>query len=86
VLRITEPSLPRPFKVPGGLWGAIFVGMFPVLLLGFSIARGDHEQILGMSSLLFGVLLVVAGFLAYGIDASLRRERPLQPPVDVSPE
>jgi amino acid transporter len=75
VLRVTEPNLPRPFKVPRGLFGAIFLGVLPILLLVFSIARGDHEQILGMSSFRFGILLVVAGFLAYGIDVTLRRAR-----------
>ncbi len=77
VLRVTEPNLQRPFKVPGGMFGAIFVGVLPTLLLIFFVARGDHEQILGMSSLLFGVLLVVAGFLAYGIDLTFRRTRAL---------
>ncbi len=43
VLRIKEPNLPRPFKVPGGLFGAIFIGVFPTLLLGFSIVRGDER-------------------------------------------
>jgi len=77
VLRVTEPDLERPFKVPGGMFGAIFVGVLPTLLLVFFIARGDHEQILGMSSLLFGILLVLAGFLAYAIDAALRRTKAL---------
>ncbi len=72
VLRVTEPSLPRPFKVPGGIFGAAFLGVLPMLLLVFSVVRGDHERILGMSSLMFGVVLVVAGFVAYGIDARLR--------------
>ena len=76
VLRIAEPNLPRPFKVPGGLFGTVFVAVLPTLLLAFSLVRGEHEQILGMSGLLFGVLLVVAGFVAYGIDATLRALRP----------
>jgi len=29
--------------------------------------NGEHEQILGMNGLLFGVLLIVAGFVAYAI-------------------
>ncbi len=75
VLRVTEPGLPRPFKVPGGIFGVIFLGVLPVLLLVFSVIRGEREQILGMSSLLFGVLVVAAGFVAYGIDILLRRAR-----------
>ena len=63
VLRVKEPNLPRPFKVPGGMFGAVFIGVFPMLLLGFSIFRGDSEHILGMSSLLFGILLIAGGVL-----------------------
>jgi amino acid transporter len=79
VLRIREPNLPRPFKVPGGLLGAVFIGVFPTLLLGFSIFRSDNEQILGISSLLFGVLLIAGGFFAYGLDMFLRPARTAPP-------
>ncbi len=79
VLRVKEPDLPRPFKVPGGMFGAIFIGVFPMLLLGFSIVRGDSEHILGMSSLLFGVLLIAGGFFAYGVDVTLRPARAVPP-------
>ncbi len=79
VLRVKEPGLPRPFKVPGGLFGAIFIGVFPMLLLGFSIVRSDSERILGMSSLLFGILLIIAGFFAYGVDVTLRPARSAPP-------
>ena len=80
VLRIKEPNLPRPFKVPGGLFGAIFIGIFPTLLLGFSIVRSDQDQIMGISSLVFGLLLIAAGFLAYGVDLALRRPARSAPP------
>jgi amino acid transporter len=79
VLRIKEPNLPRPFKVPGGLFGAAFLGVVPTLLLGFSVVRSDHEEILGISSLLFGILLILAGFLAYTLDVALRPARTAPP-------
>jgi amino acid transporter len=75
VLRITEPELPRPFKVPGGLVGAICLGIFPLLLIIFSVVYGEHERIFGMNSLIFAGLLVAAGFVAYGIDMQVRRAR-----------
>jgi amino acid transporter len=75
VLRITEPGLPRPFKVPGGMFGAVFLGALPTLLLIFSVIHGEHEQVLGMSGLMFGALLVAGGFVAYGIDVMLRPAR-----------
>jgi amino acid transporter len=66
-LRFTEPELPRPFRVPGGTFGAVLVGVLPMALLAFSIVRSDHEQILGMNSFVFGVLMIAAGFAVYAI-------------------
>jgi amino acid transporter len=74
VLRIKEPTLRRPFKVPGGMAGAILVGVCPALLLGFSIVHGESEQILGMSGLTFGLLLISAGFVAYWVKSTFRPE------------
>ena len=54
-----------------------------MLLIGVSIFRGEHEQILGMSSLLFGTLLIAAGFLAYLISLMVRPARPLPSPADI---
>jgi len=72
VLRIREPELPRPFRVPGGMFGALAVGVAPMLLLGFSIVRSQHEQVLGMSSFAFGMLLIGAGVLAYVLNLTLK--------------
>ncbi len=66
-LRLREPDLPRPFRVPGGTLGAILVGVSPLLLLGFSVVNGEKEQILGMNGLVFGLLLIGGGVVAYGI-------------------
>src|SRR5207248_678115 len=41
VLRVREPELHRPFRVPGGTFGAIAVGIPPMLLLGFDLARSQ---------------------------------------------
>jgi amino acid transporter len=72
VLRFTEPNLKRPFKVPGGLFGAIAIGIPPMLLLGFSVFRSEHESILGMSSFAFGMILIAAGFVAYALNHALK--------------
>jgi len=68
VLRFREPDLPRPFRVPGGLFGAIAIGIPPALLLGFAVARSEHEYILGMSSFAFGMILIAAGVVAYTVN------------------
>ena len=71
-LRIREPELPRPFRVPGGLFGAIVIGITPMLMLGFSIFRSEHETVAGMSSFAFGMILMAAGVVAYGLNHALK--------------
>jgi amino acid transporter len=68
VLRVREPQLRRPFRVPGGMIGAIAVAVAPVLLLGFDLVRSQSEQIAGMSSFAFGAIVIGAGVLAYVIN------------------
>jgi len=74
VLRVREPELPRAFRVPGGMFGAIAVGIAPMLLLVFSVIRSQTEQVLGMSSFAFGMLLIAAGVVAYFLNHALRPE------------
>ena len=76
-LRVKEPKLRRPFPVPGGMWGAALIGVFPLLLLCFSVVRGEREQILGINGLVFGLLLIGGGVLAYGIKTMLGNGRTL---------
>ncbi len=73
-LRIREPELHRPFRVPGGMFGAIAIGIAPMLLLGFSVVRSQHETILGMSSFAFGLLLMGAGVIAYFLNLAVKPE------------
>jgi amino acid transporter len=72
VLRFREPDLPRPFRVPGGLFGAVAIGIPPMLLLGFSVIRSQHEQVWNMSSFAFGMILIAAGFVAYAVNHLLK--------------
>jgi amino acid transporter len=73
VLRIREPELARPFRVPGGLAGAILVGVVPTLLLTLSLLDSAHETVLGMNVLAFGILMILAGFTVYFGTGPLRR-------------
>ena len=68
VLRFREPELKRPFRVPGGWFGALAVGIPPTLLLGFAIVRGERETLLGMSAFAFGLIVMGAGVAAYVIN------------------
>jgi amino acid transporter len=72
VLRIREPNLKREFKIPGGLTGAILTGVFPIALLSMAVVKSDSERILGINGLLFGLIIILAGFGVYGLKAKLR--------------
>lgn len=70
VLRIREPQLPRPFRVPGGMAGAIAVGIGPTALLVVSLVQNRSEQLtlpwLGsVSQLSFGIVLMALGVVYY---------------------
>jgi hypothetical protein len=54
------------------MFGAVAVGIAPMLLLGFSIVRSETEQVLGMSSFAFGMILIGAGVVAYGVNHVLK--------------
>jgi amino acid transporter len=73
-LRIREPELPRPFRVPGGMFGAVAIGIAPMMMLGFSIFRSQHDTVFGMSSFAFGMILMAAGVIAYGVNHLLKPE------------
>jgi amino acid transporter len=74
VLRLKEPGLRRPFRVPGGLVGAVLCGVCPAMLLGFSIVHGQSEQIWGMSGLTLGAILIASGIAVYFAKCSVRRD------------
>src|SRR6202158_821624 len=78
VLRIREPNLKREFRVPGGLAGAVAIGVFPLLLLGLAVVHGGSETVLGMNGLVFGLVIMGAGCVVHLGTARLRR-RALRP-------
>ncbi len=72
-LRLREPDLPRPFRVPGGLAGTIMVGVLPTLMLALAALHGEHEEVLGINGLVFGAIILMLGFGAYAVAARFRR-------------
>jgi amino acid transporter len=77
-LRLNEPLLKRPFRVPGGLVGAVLVGVFPMVLIAVALWSGRHETTVAggrLPTLGLGTMLVVAGPLVYWIRRRIRRWR-----------
>jgi amino acid transporter len=67
VLRVREPDLPRPFRVPGGLPAAVLLGVGPMALLAFALVKSSGETLGGMNALLFGVIVVALGPVLYRV-------------------
>ena len=73
VLRHREPNLARPFRVPGGMAGAIAIGVCPALLIAFALWAARAEQVLGLPALLFAALVGVTGVVVYTVAEAVRR-------------
>jgi amino acid transporter len=65
VLRVKEPELLRPFQVPGGLWGAVAVGVGPTLLIAFALWAARGERVAGLPALGFAAIVAAAGPMVY---------------------
>jgi len=60
VLRYTKPRIPRPFRVPGGIIGAVSISVPPVLLCGVQLAlAGSNTWLLGGGCTVMGLLFHV---------------------------
>jgi amino acid transporter len=57
VLRLREPDLPRPFRVPGGIVVAVLLGVPPMVLLGFAAFEASHGG--WLAPILCAALIVV---------------------------
>ncbi len=75
VLRVREPRLPRPFRVPAGLPGAIAIGLPPAALIVLAFIRGggEDESLGPLSPIALGSLLILAGVVVYALAAWRRR-------------
>jgi amino acid transporter len=74
-LRIRQPELPRPYRVPGGLFGAIAVGLPPLALLVLTVIRNEAEPIGPINALEFGALLIGAGVVCYFLSERIHDHR-----------
>lgn len=65
VLRIREPGLLRPMRVPGGTVGAALLAVPPIALIGFALLKTATERVGPVNSLVFGAGVVLLGPIAY---------------------
>src|SRR6202051_2531572 len=64
-LRVREPELSRPFRVPGGLAGAVAIGVPPLALMIAAFARNRTELVGSTNELVIGIAVIAAGLALY---------------------
>ncbi|MGO8992796.1 MAG: APC family permease [Polyangiaceae bacterium] len=74
VLRVREPELPRPFRAPGGMAGAVLLGLGPLALLAVALVKNADERVMGVNALVFGGGVMVLGWIAYAATAARSRK------------
>ena len=80
-LRMREPSLRRPFRVPGGVAGAALIGVPPAILIAMGLLRTRHEHLGALSAFQLGLVVIVLGPVLYALSRKrLRAQGQLQSP------
>jgi len=64
-LRVREPEMARPFRVPGGMAGAVAIGVPPLALMIAAFARNRAERIGSTNELTVGIGVIAAGVAVY---------------------
>jgi amino acid transporter len=70
-LRIREPNLARPYRVPGGTIGAVLIGLPPLALMIAALVRNGREEIGPTSGLSIGLILIAAGIVCYFVSRAI---------------
>ena len=66
-LRVREPGLLRPFKIPGGVIGAALTGVGPLVLLATALWVGRNEKVGSVPALAVGGVVVAMGPVLYAL-------------------
>jgi len=72
-LRVREPNLARPYRVPGGMIGAIAIGLPPLALMFAAGFRNHSERIGNVNALIVGLIFIAAGPVLYFLPTLRRR-------------
>ncbi len=67
ILRVREPAMDRPFRIPGGLAVVIALGLGPSALILFALWAARSERVAGMPALAFAAVVALAGPLFFWI-------------------
>ena len=76
-LRVREPGLARPYRVPGGTVGAILIGLPPLALIITALVRNSQEAVGSTNELVIGAAIVAAGIAMYFVTRIFQRRKQL---------
>ncbi len=74
-LRVREPNLKRPYRVPGGTIGAILIGLPPLALIVTALVRNSRESVGSTNELVIGATVVAAGVAMYFLTRVFQRKK-----------
>jgi len=72
-LRIREPNLPRPYRIPGGILATIAITVPPSALLALSLVRNQSERVGTTNGLMIAIGVILLGVLLYFASPGSRR-------------
>jgi amino acid transporter len=78
-LRVREPDLPRPFRVPAGMAGAVAIGIPPLALMIAAFVRNRTENLGSTNELVIGVGVIAAGVALYFLSKVVPRKKEVPP-------
>jgi len=79
-LRIREPKLVRPYRVPGGTIGAFLIGLPPLALIVTALVRNSEESVGTTNELVIATAIVATGIAMYFLTRLLKSRRPAANP------
>jgi amino acid transporter len=74
-LRVREPNLPRPYRVPGGIAGVIAISIPPLALMAATALRNRSQFVAGTNELAIGIVIIVTGWLFYFLSRFVQSKR-----------
>jgi amino acid transporter len=73
LLRIREPQMQRPFRVPGGTVGTALTALGPIALLACALVKSRGDKLGDVSAFTVGVGIAAVGVMAYFIQARAQK-------------
>lgn len=73
ILRVREPDLERPYRIPGGLPGVILVAILPAAIVAFATYNQITEE--GVRALWLSMIALATGPIAYFVGKAVQRLR-----------